>query len=89
MRKYGLTIDNLLSVDIVTASGELLKASQTHHADLFWGVRGGGGNFGIVTEFEFRLHALGPEVFAGPISGRWRCCQGAPLLPRLDRRLPG
>jgi hypothetical protein len=67
MRKYGLTIDNLLSVDIVTAGGELLRASQTHNADLFWGVRGGGGNFGIVTEFEFRLHALGPEVFAGPI----------------------
>jgi FAD binding domain/Berberine and berberine like len=67
MRKYGLTIDNLLSVDIVTASGELLKVSETHNSDLFWGVRGGGGNFGIVTEFEFRLHALGPEVFAGPI----------------------
>jgi FAD/FMN-containing dehydrogenase len=67
MRKYGLTIDNLLSVDIVTASGESLRASETHNADLFWGVRGGGGNFGIVTEFEFRLHALGPEVFAGPI----------------------
>jgi FAD/FMN-containing dehydrogenase len=67
MRKYGLTIDNLLSVDILTAGGELLKASETHNADLFWGVRGGGGNFGIVTEFEFRLHALGPEVFAGPI----------------------
>jgi hypothetical protein len=67
MRKYGLTIDNLLSVDIVTAGGELLKASQTQNADLFWGVRGGGGNFGIVTEFEFRLHALGPEVIAGPI----------------------
>ncbi len=67
MRKYGLTIDNLLSVDIVTAGGELLKASETQNADLFWGVRGGGGNFGIVTEFEFRLHALGPEVVAGPI----------------------
>jgi FAD/FMN-containing dehydrogenase len=67
MRKYGLTIDNLLSVDIVTAGGELLKASETHNADLFWGVRGGGGNFGIVTEFEFRLHPLGPDVFAGPI----------------------
>ena len=76
MRKYGLTIDNLLSVDIVTASGELLKASQTHHADLFWGVRGGGGNFGIVTEFEFRLHTLGPEVFAGPIFWPIRDAQG-------------
>jgi FAD/FMN-containing dehydrogenase len=53
MRKYGLTIDQLLSVDLVTAEGELVKASETVNADLFWGVRGGGGNFGIVTEFEF------------------------------------
>jgi FAD/FMN-containing dehydrogenase len=67
MRKYGLTIDNLLSVDILTADGDLLKASENQNADLFWGVRGGGGNFGIVTEFEFRLHTLGSEVFAGPI----------------------
>ena len=67
MRKYGLTIDNLLAVDLITADGEFVKASATHNADLFWGVRGGGGNFGIVTEFEFLLHPLGPEVFAGPI----------------------
>jgi FAD/FMN-containing dehydrogenase len=67
MRKYGLTIDNLLSVDIVTAGGELLTVSETQNSDLFWGVRGGGGNFGIAIEFEFRLHALGPDVFAGPI----------------------
>jgi FAD/FMN-containing dehydrogenase len=67
MRKYGLTIDNLLAVDLITADGEFLRASATHNADLFWGVRGGGGNFGIVTEFEFRLHPLASEVFAGPI----------------------
>lgn len=66
-RKYGLTIDNLLSVDLVTADGEFVTAGETQNPDLFWGVRGGGGNFGIVTEFEFRLHAVGPEVFAGPI----------------------
>ncbi|HYN37217.1 MAG TPA: FAD-dependent oxidoreductase, partial [Actinomycetota bacterium] len=62
MRKYGLTIDNLLSVDVITAEGEFVKASEHENADLFWGVRGGGGNFGIVTEFEFRLNPVGPHV---------------------------
>jgi len=67
MRKYGLTIDQLLSVDLITAEGELVKASETENPELFWGVRGGGGNFGIVTEFEFRLNPVGPIVLAGPI----------------------
>src|SRR5215204_4178753 len=67
MRKYGLTIDQLLSVDLITAEGELVKASETENPDLFWGIRGGGGNFGIVTEFEFRLNPVGPTVLAGPI----------------------
>jgi FAD/FMN-containing dehydrogenase len=67
MRKYGLTIDQLVSVDVVTADGEFVKASEHQNADLFWGIRGGGGNFGIVTDFEFRLNPLGPEVFAGPV----------------------
>ena len=67
MRKHGLTIDQLVSVDLVTADGEFVTASEDHNADLFWGVRGGGGNFGIVTEFEFRLHPLGPLVMAGPV----------------------
>jgi FAD binding domain/Berberine and berberine like len=66
MGKYGLTIDNLLSVDIVTADGQVKRASATEHADLFWGVRGGGGNFGIVTAFEFQLHPVGP-VLAGKV----------------------
>jgi hypothetical protein len=67
MRKYGLTIDQLLAVDLITADGELVKASADSNADLFWGVRGAGGNFGIVTDFEFRLNPLGPLVLAGPI----------------------
>jgi FAD/FMN-containing dehydrogenase len=67
MRKYGLTVDQLLSVDLVTANGEFVKASETENPDLFWGVRGAGGNFGIVTEFEFRLNPVGPIVLAGPI----------------------
>ena len=60
MGKYGLTIDNLLAVEIVTADGCVLRASASEHADLFWGVRGGGGNFGIVTDFAFQLHPVGP-----------------------------
>jgi FAD/FMN-containing dehydrogenase len=66
-RKHGLTVDNLLSVDIVTADGKLLQASDKENADLFWAVRGGGGNFGVVTSFEYRLHPVGPEVLAGLI----------------------
>ncbi len=67
MRKFGLTIDSLTSVDVVTADGEFVTASEDENADLFWGVRGGGGNFGVVTEFEFRMHRLGPQVVAGPV----------------------
>ena len=67
MRKFGLTIDNLLSVDLITAEGELVKASEDVNADLFWGLRGGGGNFGIATEFGFRLDARGAQLLSGPI----------------------
>jgi hypothetical protein len=66
-RKYGLTIDQLLSVDVVTTEGELVSASADENPDLFWGLCGGGGNFGIVTEFEFRLNPVGPMVLAGPV----------------------
>jgi hypothetical protein len=66
-RKHGLTIDQLLSVEVVTAEGEVVRASEEENADLFWGIRGGGGNFGVVTDFEFRLSAVGPLVLAGPI----------------------
>lgn len=64
-RKYGLTIDNLVSADVVTAHGKLLRASETENADLFWALRGGGGNFGVVTGFEFKLHRFGPQVLSG------------------------
>jgi FAD/FMN-containing dehydrogenase len=66
-RKYGLTIDNLRSADVVTANGEIVTASEDENADLFWGIRGGGGNFGVVTSFEFDLHHVGTEVLSGLI----------------------
>jgi len=78
MRKFGLTIDQLVSVEMVTAEGEFVKASEKENADLFWGVRGAGGNFGIVTEFEFELNPLGPNVLAGPIF--WPMEQSASVL---------
>jgi FAD/FMN-containing dehydrogenase len=64
-RKFGLTIDNLLSADVVTANGELVRASPMENPDLFWALRGGGGNFGIVTSFEFKLHEFSPQVLSG------------------------
>ncbi len=64
-RKFGLTLDNLIAADVVTADGEIVRASATENPDLFWALRGGGGNFGIVTAFEFRLHRMGPQVLSG------------------------
>jgi hypothetical protein len=68
MRKFGLAIDNLLSCDVVTAEGEFLVASEQQNSELFWGLRGGGGNFGVATSFEFQLHPLGPEILAGMLA---------------------
>jgi FAD/FMN-containing dehydrogenase len=66
-RKHGMTVDNLESAEVVTAAGEVVRASATEHPELFWALRGGGGNFGVVTRFEFRLHPLGPDVLSGLI----------------------
>jgi FAD/FMN-containing dehydrogenase len=81
-RKLGLASDNLTSVEIVTADGQLRRADAEHNADLFWAVRGGSGNFGVVTSFEFALHPIGPEVVAGviihPIDDAlalWKACR--------------
>ena len=83
MRKYGLTIDNLVGADVVTADGTLVRADETHDSDLFWGLRGGGGNFGVVTEFEFRLCPVGAQVVAGPVF--WPM-EDTPGLLRFYRR---
>ena len=87
--KYGLTIDNLLAADVVTADGEMLTASAMEHPDLFWAIRGGGGNFGVVTSFELQLPPVGP-VLAGmvahPLTRAQRCIA---LLSRLHPEHPG
>lgn len=76
-RKYGMTIDCLNAVDIVTADGSFLRASENENPDLFWAVRGGGGNFGVVTRFEFKIYPVGPEVLAGLIVMKLEDAKGA------------
>lgn len=66
-RKYGMTIDNLIFAEVITVDGRRIKCSEKEHSDLFWAIRGGGGNFGIVTSFKFKLHPIGPTVLAGPV----------------------
>ncbi len=67
-RKYGMTVDNLESAEVILANGDVVRASATENPDLFWGLRGGSGNFGVVTRFEFRLHPVGPNVLSGLIA---------------------
>ena len=74
-RRHGLSVDNLLSADVVTANGDLIHVSQNENEDLFWGIRGGGGNFGIVTSFEFNCAEIGTEVFSGVIAKKFENAQ--------------
>jgi FAD/FMN-containing dehydrogenase len=67
MRKHGLAVDNLVEAEVVTAEGDIIRASANDHPDLFWALRGGGGNFGVVSSFRFALHPVGPIVMAGPV----------------------
>lgn len=83
-RKHGLTIDNLLAADVVTAGGRILHASATSHPDLFWAIRGGGGNFGVVSRFTFQAHPIGPEVMSGLII---HPIDAAPTLLREFRKI--
>ena len=95
-REYGLSVDNLLEVEIVTADGQVRTANEQHHEDLFWAVRGGGGNFGVVTAFEYELHDVGPEVYqvfawyhgneAASLLGRFR--EWTDSAPRTAAVLP-
>lgn len=88
-RKFGWSCDNVLSMEVVTAGGQLVHASENQNADLFWGLRGGGGNFGVVTSFEFQLHPVGPEVTAGAVV--WRAEEAGEVLEMyrsLVRRAP-
>jgi FAD/FMN-containing dehydrogenase len=82
-RKFGLTIDNLISADVITTEAKLVRASEKEHQDLFWALRGGGGNFGVVTSFEFKLHPLGPEVLSGLIVHPIK--KAGELLPEFRR----
>jgi FAD/FMN-containing dehydrogenase len=83
-RRYGWTSDNVASIDLVTADGRVIRASELENADLFWGLRGGGGNFGVATSFEYKLHPVGPDIVAGAIA--WRG-EDAPRVLEMYRSL--
>jgi len=77
MRHHGLTIDSLVAAEVVLADGEIVQASADEHADLFWALRGGGGEFGVVTRFEFRAHRVGPTVLGGMLVYPWEQARAA------------
>ncbi len=80
VRKHGLTVDNLVAAEVVTAAGDLVRADETGNPDLLWGLKGGGGNFGVVTSFTYRAYPLGPQVYAGNLVYRrpaWRTAMQA------------
>jgi FAD/FMN-containing dehydrogenase len=77
-RRYGWTSDNVRAMELVTAEGRLVRVSEKENADLFWGLRGGGGNFGVVTNIDYQLYPVGPEIFAGAIA--WRAEQAPEVL---------
>ena len=83
-RRFGWTSDNVAGMDLVTAEGNLVRASETENADLFWGLRGGGGNFGVVTGIDYKLHPLGPEIVAGVVA--WPAAE-APKVLELYRKM--
>ena len=86
-RQCGYTVDNLLEVEVVTADGRIVTASEREHPELFWGTRGGGGNFGVVTRFTLRLHPIGPTVLGGMLLYPAEAAAGgAAQLPRRDGR---
>ena len=80
-RRFGWTSDTLLSIEVVTAEGCVVRASETENADLFWGLRGGGGNFGVATSFEYRLYPVGPEIMAGAIA--WRAEEAPAVFEKV------
>lgn len=92
-RKHGLTCDNFESLELVTAAGEVISASDTEHSDLFWALHGGGGNFGMVTEFRFRAHQFGPEMRIGvalhqPEDAVHALAEYAQIYPELPDHAP-
>ncbi|MFY0990583.1 FAD-binding protein [Halomonas sp. C05BenzN] len=82
-RRWGYTTDNLLGMDVVTADGQLVHASDDENPDLFWGLRGGGGNFGVVTGFDYRLYPVGPEIVGGLVA--WPASEAPAVLEHYRR----